>query len=227
MTDMTEKRTAIILAGGRGSRMGYVDKALIEFRGRPLLAHVLTSISGLVDEVIISVRDGGQKASIVLAMEPFVDLGVDVTPVRIVYDKYHDAGPLAGIHAGISAAPCGYSFICACDMPFICGDVVDMLFRRAAGHDAAIARWENGRQEPLHAVYRKGELVKRIEESIRDGDNTILAPVRKLDDVQYVDMGDIRHVDANLRTFVNLNTLDDIVAVGDVGKVESEPETIE
>ena len=194
--------------------MGCVDKALIDFRGRPLLAHVLTSISGIVDEVIISVRDGGQKASIVLALEPFVDL--DMVPVRIVYDKYKDAGPLAGIHAGISAAARGYSFICACDMPFICGGVVDMLFSRAAGHDAAIPRWDNGHLEPLHAVYRKGELVKRIEESIRDGDNTILAPVRKLGDVQYVDMDDLRQVDADLRTFINLNTLEDIVAVKNI-----------
>lgn len=227
---MIEKRTAIILAGGRGSRMGCADKALVEFRGRPLLAHVLTSISEIVDEVIISVRDGGQKTSIVSAIEPFVD--VDVTPVRIVYDRYMDAGPLAGVHAGISAAARGYSFICACDMPFICGDAVDMLFSRVSGHDAAIARWDNGHLEPLHAVYRKGELVKRIEESIRDGDNTILAPVFKLQDVQYVDMDDIKLVDADLRTFVNLNTLDDIVAVENisdrgVGEDKNKAENIE
>ena len=211
---MNEKRTAIILAGGRGSRMGGVDKALIKFRGKPLLAHALTSVSEIVDEVIISVRDGAQKTSIVPAIEPFVD--VDVTPVRIVYDRYKDAGPLAGVHAGISAAARGYSFICACDMPFICGDVVEMLFSCVSGHDAAIARWDNGHLEPLHGVYRKGELVKRIEESIRDGDNTILAPVFKLRDVRYVDIDDIRQVDAKLRTFVNLNTLEDIVAVEDI-----------
>ena len=219
---MAEKRTAIILAGGKGSRMGGVDKALIEFRGKPLLAHVLTSISRIADEIIISMRDDAQKISIVTTLEPFVDL--DGTSVRIVYDRYKDAGPLAGIHAGISAATCGYSFICACDMPFICADVVDLLFSCAAGHDGAIARWDNNYLEPLHAVYRNGELVKRIEESIQAGDNTILAPVSKLQDIKYVEMDEIRKIDTNLQTFINLNTFKDIVAMKNIQKWP--PETI-
>ncbi len=52
-----ELRSAVVLAGGRGRRMGIVEKALIEFEGKTILERLLESLFRAVDEVILSVRD--------------------------------------------------------------------------------------------------------------------------------------------------------------------------
>src|SRR5574344_445917 len=59
--EQTKFRSAIVLAGGRGRRMGTVEKALLEFEGKTILERLLESLFRVVDEVILSVRDKIRK----------------------------------------------------------------------------------------------------------------------------------------------------------------------
>ncbi|HUV83660.1 MAG TPA: molybdenum cofactor guanylyltransferase [archaeon] len=193
-------RSALILAGGRGRRLGYKEKALIPIKGRTILEYNLDLLERLVDEVIISVRDDEQKYIL-----------VEYTGERtIVIDEYPDVGPLAGILEGLKVAEGEYVFITACDMPFLNPEVVEMLFQRAKGHDAAIPVWENEMLEPLHAVYSTRPMAIETENAIKNGDKIALAPIFELKDVVFVDMEDVRALDPGLRTFININTLEDM-----------------
>jgi len=54
--------------------------------------------------------------------------------------------------SGLTGTRLEYSFICTENMPFINSRIVDLLFKKAEEHDAALPRWEDGKFEPLHAV---------------------------------------------------------------------------
>ncbi len=191
--------SALILAGGKGSRLGYQEKALIDINGKPLIAFVIESMAKVVDNVIISVRDREQGEL----------LKSHLPGCRFAYDAYKNMGPLAGILSGLAACEDEYCFIAACDMPFINGNVVRMLFRKSEDYDAAIPRWGDGFLEPLHAVYRCKPMILETEKAIECGETIILAPVFKLK-VNYVDINEIKRLDPELRTFMNINTYDDI-----------------
>lgn len=191
--------SALILAGGKGSRMGYQEKALIDINGKPLIAFVIESMAKVVDNVIISVRDREQGEL----------LKFHLPGCMFAYDAYKNMGPLAGILSGLLACEDEYCFIAACDMPFINGKIVRMLFRKSEDYDAAIPRWEDGFLEPLHAVYRCKPMIRETEKAIESGETIILAPVFKLN-VNYVNINEIKRIDPELRTFMNINTYEDI-----------------
>ncbi len=191
--------SALILAGGKGSRLGYTEKALIDINGRPLIALIVERIKIAVDNVIISVRDETQGRLLESHLPGYI----------FSYDAYRNIGPLAGILAGLEACEDEYCFVAACDMPFINDNVVNMLFRRCEHYDAAIPRWEDGFLEPLHAVYRRKPMIRETKKAIEKGETIILAPVFKLN-VNFVAVDEIRMMDPDLRTFMNINTREDI-----------------
>ena len=208
-------RSAIVLAGGRGRRMGMVEKALLEFEGKTILERLLANLFRVVDEVILSVRDTSQKEKIILVREKFPD-----REIRFCFDTLEDAGPLEGIRAGLLESRSEYSFVCAGDMPFVNSEVVDFLFKKASGHDAAIPRWNVKMFEPLHAVYSIKMLLE-IEKAFEKGKHSVLAPVFQMKDVVFVDVSGVREIDPELRTFVNINTVEDLQTIGSaVEKVE-------
>lgn len=190
--------SALILAGGMGSRMGYREKALIDINGKPLITFVIENLGKVVDNIIISVRDKSQGE----LFEAFLGY-------KFAYDAYKNKGPLAGILSGLEACEDEYCFIAACDMPFINEKVVKLLFRESAGYDAAIPQRKGGFLEPLHAVYRCKPMIRETKNAIESGETIILAPVFKLH-VNYVDMDEIKKFDPELRTFMNINTRKDI-----------------
>ena len=91
-------RSALILAGGRGSRLGFREKSLIEVKGKPLIAFVIERLERSVDEIIISVRDEAQSN---LLKTIFPNL-------RYACDNYENTGPLAGILSGLSICSAAY-----------------------------------------------------------------------------------------------------------------------
>ncbi|HJH31507.1 MAG TPA: molybdenum cofactor guanylyltransferase [Methanosarcinaceae archaeon] len=198
-------RSALILAGGRSRRMGFLEKALLPVGNRTILEHVMDALEGVVDEIIISARDASQQ-----------ELLKDHTRgYDVVLDRYENVGPLSGILEGLKAATGEYVFVVACDMPYINTDVVELLFKCTGGHDAAIPVWENKDMEPMHAVYRTSPMVIETDKAILRSEKFVLAPVFKMQDLMFVDMVDIRKIDPHLRTFVNVNTPDDIEKLQD------------
>lgn len=192
--------SALILAGGMGSRLGYREKALIDINGRPLIELIIERLEKVVDRIIISVRDRAQGEL----------LGATISRgYTFAYDDHRNVGPMSGILSGLSECEDEYCFISACDMPFINDDVVRLLFEKSENYDASIPRWDDGFLEPLHAVYRCSPMVHETKKAIERGENTILAPVFKMN-VNYVAVNEIRTLDPDLRTFININTCEDI-----------------
>jgi molybdopterin-guanine dinucleotide biosynthesis protein A len=194
--------SAIILAGGRGKRMGYREKALLVINGKPLLTYVIKSLGEFVDEIIISVRDKAQGEVLNSILPGYT----------YAYDEFENNGPLSGILSGLTLCRNEFCFIAACDMPFINEDVVKMLFRMSEAHDAAIPRWQDGFLEPLHAVYRCETMINETRKAIGRGESIILAPIFRMN-VNYIDMENIRKIDHDLRTLININTPEDIKLV--------------
>ena len=197
-------RSAVVLAGGRGRRMGMVEKTLLEFEGKTIIERLLESLFKVVDEVILSVRDKNQEKKFKSVLEKF-----PAREIRFCFDTLEDAGPLDGIRAGLLESKSEYSFVCAGDMPFVNFRVVNLLFEKADGHDAALPRWEDRKFEPLHAVYSK-KLIPEIEKAFEKGRCSVLTPVFEMQDVIFVEIAEIKELDPELRTFANINTVEDI-----------------
>ncbi len=120
--------TAVILAGGRGSRMGGVDKGLQSFKGLPLALHTLQrlQVGGGVGEVMINANRN------LAAYESF---GVPVWP-----DGLADyAGPLAGFLTGLERCETPYLLTVPCDTPLLPFDLAQRLAGALATQDADLA----------------------------------------------------------------------------------------
>lgn len=123
------KITGVILAGGLGRRMGGIDKGLQELRGRPMVHWVVERLAPQVDELLINANQNGER---------YAAFGH-----RVVPDQIPDfAGPLAGLHAALSAAEHPLVATAPCDSPFLPADLVSRLFSAltATNADLAVAR---------------------------------------------------------------------------------------
>jgi molybdopterin-guanine dinucleotide biosynthesis protein A len=107
----------IVLAGGRSRRFG-ADKLAAKLDGRPLLHHPILALAGCCDAVIVVVsRDGP---------EPPLPDGIEV-PIRIVHDALADAGPLAGLVAGLEAAGEAVVLVVGGDQPDLRPELLQFL----------------------------------------------------------------------------------------------------
>ncbi|MFO1323300.1 MAG: molybdenum cofactor guanylyltransferase MobA [Burkholderiales bacterium] len=106
--------TGIVLAGGMGRRMGGVDKGLAALDGRPMVAHVLARLAPQVGALVINANQN---------LDRYAALGYPVVPD----DVGGFAGPLAGLHAGMTRADTRYVVTAPCDSPFLPDDLVARL----------------------------------------------------------------------------------------------------
>jgi molybdopterin-guanine dinucleotide biosynthesis protein A len=130
---------ALVLAGGRGARMGGVDKGLQVLDGKPLVSHVIARLSPQASHVLISANRN---------LQAYAALGH-----RIVTDPpgLEFAGPLAGMLAGLSTLPDdGWLLTAPCDCPHLPLDLAQRLFAAAQPHGLAFA--QAGREHPTHAL---------------------------------------------------------------------------
>jgi len=105
--------TGLILAGGAGRRVGSRDKGLIEWRGKPLVAHVVERLRPQVDELLISCNRNVQQYR---ALAP-----------TVVDNRGEFQGPLAGLEAAASHIATEVLVVVACDIPLLPGDLVARL----------------------------------------------------------------------------------------------------
>ena len=130
---------ALVLAGGRGSRMGGVDKGLQLLSGRPLVAHVINRLAPQAARVWISANRN---------VDAYAALGHDVLTDP---PGFEFAGPLAGMLAGLNALPGDAWLLTApCDGPRLPLDLAQRLLAAAQPHGLAFAR--AAREHPTHAL---------------------------------------------------------------------------
>lgn len=136
-----EAITGIILAGGRGSRMGGVDKGLQNFNGVPLALHTLMRLSPQVGEIMVNANRN------LAAYESF---GVPVWPDSTGLGDY--AGPLAGFLTGLERCETPYLLTVPCDTPLfpqdLAGRLAEALAREGADFAVASAPEEDGQLRP-------------------------------------------------------------------------------
>lgn len=188
--------SGIILAGGLSSRFGGRNKALIEWKGRPLLAHIRQAFGDLFQEIILVTNAPGAFAA------------WDMT---LVTDLFAERSSLTGIHAGLFYAKHPLAFVTACDTPLLQPALIRMLLE-AAGNDidVVIPKTEKG-LEPLCAVYSQ-RCLHPITHRLRQGDYRIRSFFRKAR-VRHVPEPQLRRCDPDLRSFYNINTSEDLANV--------------
>lgn len=133
---------AVILAGGRGRRLGGVEKGLLPFRGRPLVSHVIDGVRPHVGTVMVSANR---------RLDEYASLDVVV-----VADEWPDArGPLAGIAGALRVTSTPYLLVAPCDTPFLPKEWVPRLAAALSNEeaDAAVAHGD-GVLQPLCALMR-------------------------------------------------------------------------
>ncbi len=177
--------TAIILAGGKSRRMG-MDKSLIKIDGQPLIQKLYQEISPSFNEIIISSNEK-EKYS-------FLNLPV-------IEDEEKDRGPLMGIYSCLKATSNENNFVIACDIPNINSEFINNIIQESESFDALIPRHEDGKIEPLFAVYKKS-LLPKIKEILDSGLNKISHLFEKCN-TAYIKMD-------NSGWYFNLNTEKDL-----------------
>jgi molybdopterin-guanine dinucleotide biosynthesis protein A len=191
-----DRRSAVVLAGGRSTRFGDEDKLLADLVGEPLIRRTVERVAPVVGTVVVNCR-ADQQAALETALG-----GVDAT-LRFAVDPEPDAGPMAGIRTGLRATPSRFAVVVAGDMPFVAPGLVRHLFARVTGHDAAVPQVEEWYQT-TQAVYRADAMAAACGRALADGASKVLAPLAELD-WTVVDGGTLR-ANGWLDSFENVNT---------------------
>jgi len=130
--------TGIVLAGGRGSRMGGVDKGLVALRGKPMAVLALEALRPQVGRVLINANRN---------LDEYAAFGCEVVPDAV--EGY--LGPLAGLASAMQAAQTSYVVTVPCDSPLLAHDLVTQLYAALARERADISVAHDG--ERLHPVF--------------------------------------------------------------------------
>lgn len=192
MDEARAPASAVVLAGGRGKRLGG-DKAAVELApGETLLQRALALVASLSDDVVVVQRP---------------DQRLMAPGARVVTDQPPFEGPLAGILAGLEAARHDWSLVVACDMPFLSVSVLRYLMTLRPGHDVVVPRLEVG-MEPLHALYHR-RAAAAIRVALERGEHRLISFYSTLR-VRAVTPDELLPLDREGRTFFNINTPEDL-----------------
>jgi molybdopterin-guanine dinucleotide biosynthesis protein A len=199
---LKERITALILAGGRSSRMGR-DKTWLELAGMPLVETTARRVMPLVDEFVFSTNDPERFEPLVKRLP---------LPAHVVRDLTPGAGPLEGVAAGLGTASFDLVLVLAVDMPFVQLGLLSHMATLAAGYQAVVPNLPDPATggymaEPLHAYYRRGCLPS-VSEHLQAGHRRVIS---FLNDVRtrWVSPEEIAAFDPDFISFRNLNTLED------------------
>lgn len=185
--------TGLILAGGRGSRMGHVDKGLQPFRGTPMALHVMLRLSPQVGDLMINANQN---------LAPYESFGAPVWP-----DEFGAfAGPLAGLQTGLNHCGTPYLVTTPCDTPFLPTDLVARLLAalQAADADLAVAVTGAGPSRQPHPVccLLKTTLLPQLSNYLQDGGRKV--------DGWYAGLKTVEVQFDDETAFRNINTLEEL-----------------
>lgn len=188
--------TGIILAGGKSRRMGGVDKGLMDFLGKPMVAHVLQRLAPQVDEVLINANREAER---------YAALG----PPVVQDDIAGFAGPLAGLHKGMRVAAHPYVLTVPCDSPLLPMNLVQRLMQGLIERDADLAVAKTGAQaHPVFCLCRKS-LLPDLEQFLNNGGRKIDAWYGRLNVAEVA-------FDDNPQAFANINTPGELLGLQQV-----------
>jgi molybdopterin-guanine dinucleotide biosynthesis protein A len=188
-----QKIGAAVLVGGKSRRMG-VDKALLRLGSMTLLERIGGQLGALLSRVVLV---GGENR--------FASFGWPHAP-----DRFPDAGPLGGILSAIEVVGRPWTLVTSCDLPLLEPALLEHLALLALDETRAVAvvpRHE-GRAEPLCALYSVASLA-RLRRCFERGERSPTAALDSLA-IHWVDTDELQRHDAELRSFFNVNTPQDL-----------------
>jgi molybdenum cofactor guanylyltransferase len=182
--------TAIILTGGKSSRMGR-PKALLPFGNEPLIAQIVRTLKRKFKQIVVVAAPGQD---------------LPVLPAKVVRDEVAYQGPVGGIYYGLKAANESAAFVTSCDAAFLSLPLIAHLTSQIPHYDVVVPYWQN-RFQPLHAVYRRSVL-SLLKEQLERGE---LRPIFLYDRVRTykVSEEEIRRFDPEGLSFFNMNAPED------------------
>jgi molybdopterin-guanine dinucleotide biosynthesis protein A len=184
--------TGVILAGGQGRRMGSVDKGLKPLRGRPMVAWVVERFAPQVDELLVNANQN---------IEAYAAFGYRVIPDEIA----GFAGPLAGLHRGLSEAAHELVATAPCDSPFLPRDLIARLRGALEREQAELAVARTGDQpHPVFCLCRR-QVLPGLTDFLSGGGRKIDAWYARLN------VAEVRF-DDEAAAFSNVNTEAELVA---------------
>lgn len=159
MTPALPRCSLLILAGGRGQRMGGRDKGLLKWRGEPLVAHIHRIVRPLSDDLVISCNRNQQ------AYATYAD--------QLVSDAEADfPGPLAGVIAGLKVARHEWVVLLACDAPLVDQALIDDLRQLAVTSDSAAMVRQGGYWQPMFSVLPR-RVLPVLEQAWAEGERSL------------------------------------------------------
>jgi molybdopterin-guanine dinucleotide biosynthesis protein A len=193
--------SAVILAGGRSTRLG-LNKAFLEINGQPLIERIVDRLAQMCEEIIIVTNEVDEYEHLEAIVVP------DVVPGK---------GALGGIYSGLQAASNPHSLIVACDMPFLNLTLLRYMQGFAEAYDVVIPRVGQF-VEALHAIYSK-RCLPHIERRVQAGELQI---TRFLSDVRvgYVEQEEIEIFDPDHLSFFNINSQEDLQKACEIWRKE-------
>lgn len=185
--------TAVILTGGKSSRMGR-PKALLLFDGEPLVVHIVRTLEHLFADAVVVAAPGQELPPL---------------PATLVQDEVAYQGPVGGIYYGLRATNTTFGFVTSCDVPFLNLPLISYLISQISNFDVVVPYWDE-RFQPLHAVYRRS-VVPFLEEQLKRGE---LRPISLYQKVRTHEIheDEIRRFDPEGLSFLNMNTPEDYQA---------------
>lgn len=181
------KLTAIILAGGKSSRMGE-DKGLMNLNDKPMIQYVIDAAKPLVDDIMII---SNQKA--------YKNFGY------LVYeDIIKNQGPLAGIMTGLHYSKTQKNLVLSCDVPFVSEEMIKELINHCQDADVVISK-KNNQTHQLIGIYDKS-CFPLFKNELENDQRKIKLALKKLN----CKIINLDHFDDQI--FTNINSKDDIKA---------------
>jgi molybdopterin-guanine dinucleotide biosynthesis protein A len=181
-----------ILTGGASSRMG-TDKALLELEGRSFVERIHTALGFVTTETRLV---GG-------AVESAATIQLSVVP-----DVHVRWGALGGLHAALAACRAEWAIVVACDLPFITGELLVRLASLRENFDAVVPVQQDGRWQPLCALYRTNVCRERVEELIAAGERRPRALLDRIR-TRRASFDELKDLPGAARFFINVNTPED------------------
>ena len=184
-------KTAIVLAGGKSTRMGE-DKAMMPFGDRPMLQRVVDELRPHFDDLILVTNQP----------EPYFDW----EDLRLVSDVHRNAGPLGGIFSGLCASRGRHNLVVGCDYPFLNHLLLDYLWSLRTWGDVVVPLTHEA-LAPICAIYDR-RVLPAVAEALDAGERSVMGLFPRLK-VHYVREDELLPYDPQLLSFRNVNTPED------------------
>jgi len=188
---MKSSLTGIVLTGGKSRRMG-TDKALLMYKNRPLISHVIQALEGVTKEIYLI---GGHG-------EKYEFLGK-----KQLTDLLPNSGPLGGLYTGLYYSEALYNIVLACDTPLINQSVLNVLIDGMEEHLDGVQLQHGDQKMPLIALYKK-DCMHHFETLLKAGELKLQTAIASLNMKTILVPEHLQHCILNVNTKEDLALLE-------------------